>query len=404
MVGAQSSPQVAITGASALCSSVIGVTALWDQLIRDQLIDPAVFERSTLAGLAQLSAAEERLLSQQQLLGLAASELAWRQAGLNSTRQPLRGERHPRLRERWRERVGVVSASAFGSTTALLEERCSDPERAAPTSLSRWRGNSLGAVISLRFGLQGEQINLNAASSTGAQALALAGRLIRSGELDRVLVVGAEPALASALVNANLRSGAMAAAPTSRPLTVQRSGMVPREAAGCLILERLDHAQARGGEILALLSASASGCEAHHLMAPQPEQILSNRLLERLLEQAGMSSSKAIDWVCLHATGTRRFDTEEACFLRRSFGHGPWISAMKRSLGHGLGAAGVVEAALISEGLRRGLYPPWPTDLDPSLELPVEPGLEINPAPKCALQCANGMGGVVVMNLLAAVR
>jgi 3-oxoacyl-(acyl-carrier-protein) synthase len=74
---------------------------------------------------------------------------------------------------------------------------------------------------------------------------------------------------------------------------------------------------------------------------------------------------------------------------------------MKRSLGHGLGAAGVVEAALISEGLRRGAYPPWPTDLDPSLELLVEPGLEINSAPKCALQCANGMGGVVVMNLLS---
>jgi 3-oxoacyl-[acyl-carrier-protein] synthase II len=403
--------RVAITGSAALMAGVVGAPALWawlqhDQLLRDRAMDP-----SLLRGLAGLSPGEARVLSRQQHLGLAAVELAWVQAGLAARRQPLRGEGHPGLEEPWRLRAGVVSASALGHVAALLEEQASTPQRPSATSLSRWRGNGLGAAVALRFGLQGEQLNLNAASSTGAQALALAGRLIRSGDQDLMVVVGAEPQLQPLLRQASQKSGALAASGSSQPLTASRSGMVPREAAGCLVLERRESAEARGAVPLAWLEASVTGCEAHHLVAPLPGQALSQRLLQRLLPP-GARDRQAIDWICLHATGTRRFDAEEIAFLRQSFPAIPWITAMKRSLGHGLGAAGVVEAALILEGLSRRAVPPWPRDLDPALVAAPPPGTEAAPLqapatapePRLALQLASGMGGVVVMNLLAAAQ
>jgi 3-oxoacyl-[acyl-carrier-protein] synthase II len=119
-----------------------------------------------------------------------------------------------------------------------------------------------------------------------------------------------------------------------------------------------------------------------------------------------------IDWICLHAAGTRRFDAEEFAFVRRAFPALPWITAMKRTLGHGLGAAGVVEAALILEGLAQGLVPPWPLDLDPALALEAAVGGDAvalcapakAPVPRMALQLSSGMGGVVALNLLAAAR
>jgi 3-oxoacyl-(acyl-carrier-protein) synthase len=139
----------------------------------------------------------------------------------------------------------------------------------------------------LRFGLQGEQFNLNAASSSGAQALALAARWIALGELDLALVVGAEPALGAALREASRRSGAMAVDGTSRPLSAERAGMVPRESAAALVLEREDRARARGAPLLARVAACVSGNEAHHLVAPLPGQGLSDRLLQRLRLQLG---------------------------------------------------------------------------------------------------------------------
>lgn len=402
--------RVAITGSSALVADRVGVSALWGCLQRDQLLPDRALAPMRLAALSRLAPGDVQVVSRQQHLGLAAAELAWCQAGLPTPRQPLRGEAHPGLRDAWRLRAGVVSASALGSVGALLAERVDSPLRPTPTSLSRWRGNSLGAAVALRFGLQGEQLNLNAASSTGAQALALAGRLIRSGDQDLMLVVGAEPQLPPLLREASRRSGALGS-DASRPLTAGRAGMVPREAAACLVLERRESAEARGAPVLGWLLASATGCEAHHLMAPQPGQIISHQLLQRLMAAAAIEPS-LIDWICLHATGTRRFDAEEFAFVRRAFPALPWITAMKRTLGHGLGAAGVVEAALILEGLAQGLVPPWPLDLDPALALEAAVGGDAvalcapakAPVPRMALQLSSGMGGVVALNLLAPAR
>ena len=391
--------RVAITAASALVGEVFGVSALWRRVLKAESIGGESLPAAVLAAEAQLSSADQRWLSRQQLLGLAVAETAWVQSGIGGDRQSLRGESTERLMDPSRMQIGVVSASALGSASALVDDLYTKNKRPGPTSLGRWRGNSLGAVTALRFGLQGDQFNLNAASSTGAQALALAGRCIRSGDLDAVLVVGAEPTLQGPLREANRRSRAMAEDHASVPLTSSRTGMRPVEAAGCLLLESEQRAKQRGAEVLAWLRGSSSGCEAHHLVAPQPGQQLSRAVFDRLKHQGILQDGDTIDWLALHATGTPRFDREEAAFVASAFQPLPWLTAFKQVLGHGLGAAGVVEAALLVEGLCRGTVPPWPMAIDPSLGLPVDPPSSA-PVPQLALQLSAGMGGVVAMNLL----
>lgn len=388
---------VVVTAASTVTAGLHEREQLWCSVCRDELLPATTLSAEQLCQLAGLSQAEAAILSRQQQLGLAAAELAWTDARLPAERQPLRGEQKDGLDAPWRLKAGVVAASALGDLSSLLLESNQPGFRARPTSLSRWRGNALGAAVAVRFGLQGDQFNLNAASSSGAQAIALGSRLLIAGFLDLVLVVGAEPALPPQLVEANRRSGALASAGGSQPLSAQRSGMVPREAAACLVLERSEQVQQRGATVLAELRGSVSGCEAHHLVAPLPGQALSHALLARLLE-GDVDAHEPIDWLCLHATGTPRFDCEEVNFVTQAFPALPWISALKRSLGHGLGAAGVIEAALIVEGLRRGELPPWPAEIDPALGLPLTPPSSPEP-PQRALQLASGMGGVVVMNL-----
>ncbi|MFM8983590.1 MAG: hypothetical protein ACKOLA_11945, partial [Spartobacteria bacterium] len=106
-------------------------------------------------------------------------------------------------------------------------------------------------------------------------------------------------------------------------------------------------------------------------------------------------------WALLHATGTPRFDGIEIACLRRFFGGSlPWITAVKRTTGHALGASGMIEAVLAVEGFRRGEVPCWPSNTDPALALdaarPSNP-----PRPEAALLIGQGMGGTVVVNLLA---
>lgn len=390
---------IAITGAAVITAGLHSRSDLWQQVCHDRLLPAEVHTFEALSQLAQLSSGEANILSRQQQLGLAAAELAWQQAGLPPERQALRGEQQVPLQQPWRLKAGVVSASALGDLSSLLQEQSTPGSRPRPTSLNRWRGNALGAAVAVRFGLQGDQFNLNAASSSGAQAIGLAARLLDAGLLDLVLVVGAEPALPCLLIEANRRCGALASQGDSQPLSSDRSGMVPREAAGCLVLEHCQRAQARGAGVLAELHNSVSGCEAHHLVAPLPGQALSHQLLQRLRREDNRAQTP-IDWLCLHATGTPRFDREEVAFVNEAFATLPWISALKRSLGHGLGAAGVVEAALIVEGLRCGEVPPWPAEIDPALGLPRQPAGG-PPIPERALQLASGMGGVVVMNLFS---
>jgi 3-oxoacyl-(acyl-carrier-protein) synthase len=403
--------RVWITGASVLAGGSPEIGRVWEALAKDEVLALAPPSLGELAVAAGLDSGDARIVSRTQLLALSVAERAWKAARLPEPRNKLRGEGE-KIRH---ARIGVVAGSSLGGLCAMDHDLAGGGEP-SPYALSRWRGNSSAAAVALRFGCGGADFSTNAASATGAQTLYLAAMLVRSGVLDAVVAVAADEAPTEGVLEAMHSNRSVSHSPEARPLGVLRKGMKPCEGAACLILESEAHARARGVESIGEWFAGAAGHEARHFLAPDPQGEVLEELLGQVLGRGagvlpvGLNRSLAVGtpslhprelWTLLHATGTPRFDGIEIACLRRFFGGSlPWITAVKRTTGHALGAAGMIEAVLAVEGFRRGEVPCWPLNTDPALALdaarPSNP-----PRPEAALLMGQGMGGTVVVNLLA---
>ena len=391
--------RVFITGSAVLSGSIDRVDELWLLSKRDLKVQGEIVGDERLASLTGLSSGDASILSRHQLLALTVVDRAWNSAGLSSSRNRLRGEGAKESLPRF----GCVGGSSLGGLVSMEQDFESRPDkRFSPYALSRWRGNAVSSVVSLRHGLSGTVLSLNAASASGAQILWMAGTLIRSGIVDAVVAVAADQLPSQGIASAMGRNGSVAKDGNSTPLSGSRSGMTPCEGAACIILESEEHAAKRSAKVLAEWLGGESRNEARHLQAPDPEGKTLEEMILRSREEI-LSDHQEIDWVSLHATGTNRYDMVEASVLKRVFGDKlPWISAFKRTTGHALSASGLLEAALVTEGLRSGEVPPQPSGIDESLGLDV-PEVSLPTAPRIALQIGQGMGGDVVVNLLSAV-
>jgi len=395
--------RVFLSGTAVLSSGRTGISSIWDALGQGKTLPDAEIPADQLLESARLGRAEAAILGRHQLLALAAVEQAWLQAGLPAHRNRLRGEgqRH-RLPE-----IGCLAGSSLGGLDCFARET-SDGKEPSPHSLSRWRGNSTEAVVTLRFGLGGSSLSVNAASATGAQLLCLGGNLIRCGMAEALVLVAADTRPEGLLRQAMARNGSMSPNqddPERGPLSAGRGGMRPREGAGCVILESGAHLRRRGGRGLAEWLAGRAANEAYHLVAPEPGAMaLRNLLATTRGDLTRRGGGDRVDWISLHATGTQRFDLVEAEAIRETFcGESPWLTSLKRTTGHCLGAMGLVDAGLIAFGLSEGRLPPWPGNTDPALGLdrmvPPRP-----PDPRIAIQIGQGMGGTVVVNALGTLR
>ena len=389
--------RVFITGSGVLSGNAASTADLWSYCLQGKRAGGSIASDQEIASEVGLSTGDFSILGRHQLLALGAVDQAWRSAGLGSPMNRLRGEGN-------KERLasfGCVGGSSLGGLVAMEKDlAAAQGERFSPYAVSRWRGNSVPAVVSLRHGLGGSVLSLNAASATGAQILWTAGTLIRGGIVDAVVAVAADSSLSDSVAKAMSRNGSVAKKSGSAPLSGSRSGMTPAEGAAALILESEAHAAARGASPLGEWLGGGSANEGYHLQAPDP----SGATLERLIREAMKDSARpSVDWVSLHATGTARYDAVECSVLSRVMGEEkPWISAFKGVTGHALSASGLIEAVLLVEGLRLGQCPPLPSEVDVSLGLRL-PDPATSPVPKTALQIAQGMGGGVVVNLLSAI-
>jgi 3-oxoacyl-[acyl-carrier-protein] synthase II len=267
-------------------------------------------------------------------------------------------------------RLGVV----LGGTTAGMfetENVLSSPEleSIAPAragDLVRYPLSACLARVAEAVGGAALTRSICSACSGGAIALVQAAAWLSRGEVDFVLAGGADGLCRLTLLGFNALGATDAE--SCRPFDRSRAGLNLGEGAAVLVLEREASALARGADVLAWLDGYAVGAEAHHITHPEPTGARATQLLRGALVRAGLDREQ-VGYVNAHGTGTQQNDAMEARSLLEVFGAGSstWVSSSKAQLGHTLGAAGAIEAALSVLAVASGQVPPGVGLLEPEL-------------------------------------
>ena len=219
--------------------------------------------------------------------------------------------------------------------------------------------------ISIHYGFRGPNYATTSACASSTNALADAFNLIRLGKANAIVSGGAEAAVCACGVGGFNAMHALSTrndepAKASRPFSASRDGFVIAEGAGCLILEELEHAKARGAKIYAEMVGEGESADAYHITASHPEGLGAKLVMKAALEDAGMKPED-IDYINVHGTSTPVGDISEAKAIKEVFGDAAYklnISSTKSMTGHLLGAAGAVEAMASVLAVQNDIVPP----------------------------------------------
>jgi 3-oxoacyl-(acyl-carrier-protein) synthase len=294
-------------------------------------------------------------------------------------------------------RVGLVMGTSTGNLSGPWERwhrAVLAGERASEDGCGR-DGPTL--VLARDLGLAGPVATLSVACASGTAAFTVAAGWLEEGMASAVLVAGLDAL--SVFIHAGF-AGLGALSPRgARPFHPERDGLTLGEGAAVLVLEPAEAAAARGARALATLLGSGLASDAVHLSAPHRGGRGAAAAMVAALRDAALDAG-AVDAVSLHGTGTAFNDAMEAHALREVFGERPLaIHGVKHAVGHTLGAAGAVEAAVLIDALGTSRLPPPPAALDPTLPLPPQPSPL--PAPRIALSTSSAFGGNNAAVLLA---
>ena len=271
-------------------------------------------------------------------------------------------------------RCGTMIGTGVGGITTLeqqigvLNEK--GARRVSPFLVPMMMANAGGATLAMRYGWMGPSENVVTACAAGTHAVGNAARLIADGRCDAVLAGGSEAPFTPTAVAGFTNMTALSSSGVSRPFDIERDGFVMAEGAAALVLEDWDMAQARGAVILAEVLGSASTADAHHITAPAPGGSGAVHCMQLALDDAGVRPADVVH-VNAHGTSTDLNDAAEAEALSKVFGTspGPLVTSTKGVTGHGLGAAGALEALAVVLAMQTRLIPPTVglTVLDPEL-------------------------------------
>jgi 3-oxoacyl-[acyl-carrier-protein] synthase II len=259
-------------------------------------------------------------------------------------------------------KIGCVIGTCTGGVTTLEEQqerfRVGGPRSVRPLTIPVVMGNSAAGTITMRFGLHGYSAAVSSACATGADAVATGCRLIRSGELDAVVVGGAEAALTPFTIAAFDATGATSKLGVSRPFDARRDGFVMGEGAGILVLERMQPAMRVAP--LAMLAGVGTSSDAFHLTAPDPAgRGAASAITTALADACAVPGD--VSYVSAHGTSSPLNDRSETEALKVALGARATkipTSSMKSAVGHSLGAAGAVEAVTTVLTLTQLVAPP----------------------------------------------
>ena len=271
-------------------------------------------------------------------------------------------------------RCGTMIGTGVGGITTLEQQigvlKEKGPRRVSPFLVPMMMANAGGATLAMRYGWMGPSENVVTACAAGTHAVGNAARLIADGRCDAVLAGGSEAPFTPTAVAGFTNMTALSSSGVSRPFDVERDGFVMAEGAAALVLEDWDMARARGAVILAEVLGSASTADAHHITAPAPGGSGAVHCMQLALDDAGVRPADVVH-VNAHGTSTVLNDAAEAEALSKVFGTspGPLVTSTKGVTGHGLGAAGALEALAVVLAMQTRLIPPTAglTVLDPEL-------------------------------------
>jgi 3-oxoacyl-[acyl-carrier-protein] synthase II len=254
--------------------------------------------------------------------------------------------------------LGAGTADLIRNETYFFTTLTDGIDRARPSDAWNHFSSTPGDVIAHRFGLEGQRVCVVAACSSGTIAIGQAADSIRIGRLDAA-VAGGTDALARLTYSGFNALRLMDPAPC-RPFDRSRSGMNIGEGAAILILEEMKRARRRGAHIYGELAGYSAGCEAFHPTAPEPDGLPVAAVVRAALADAGIDVDR-VDHVNAHGTATPQNDRAEAKGFHAVFGGRAArvpVTSLKSMIGHCLGAAGAIEAAILAMSVDRQVIPP----------------------------------------------
>jgi 3-oxoacyl-[acyl-carrier-protein] synthase II len=342
-------PEVVVTGRGVVTSLGETPDAFFDALLRGASgIADGAGACTEFDPEPAMSAKEARRADRFTQFGVKAALAAAAEAGLPEAADPAR--------------TGVVLGTGVGGLETL-ERECrawiEGGDRAvSPHFVPMMMPNAAAGTVAMKLGIHGPGFSIASACATGSHAIGEAKRMIERGEADVVLAGGAEAALTGLCMAAFKRMGAMSPQGMSRPFDVRRDGFVMGEGAAVLVLERAEHAAARGATVFARIAGYGATNDAFHITQPAEDGRGAAEAMRAALADAGASATDA-GYLNAHGTGTPFNDRIETRAVHSVFNGGaPPVSSTKSNIGHLLGAAGAVEALACVEAVRRGVLPP----------------------------------------------
>jgi 3-oxoacyl-[acyl-carrier-protein] synthase II len=379
--------RVVVTGMGMLTALGKDVASTWEGMVAGRsgvatitLFDPERLE-CRIAGEVKdfdsshvLDKKDQRRTDRYIQFGLVAARQAMDQAGLPA-----------RLEGTEAERTGVIFGTGLGGVGTLVDgisiNALRGPDRISPFFIPMGIPNVGAGQIAISFGMTGPNFTTVSACATGGHAIGEAWETIRRGDAETMVAGGAEAGIREPLVGGFDSMHALSRRNddpegASRPFDQARDGFVPGEGAGAVVLEELEHAQARGATIFAELIGYGATADASHITLPAPGGIGAVRAAERALRKAGLEPRDIVH-VNAHATSTPEGDKAELQAIRTIFGDRAGdvtVTSNKSMIGHTLGAAGAIEAIITIQTIRESCVPPTINLENPD---PVGEGLDL---------------------------
>ena len=399
--------RVVITGMGAITPIGTGKDAFWNALLegkngisRITRFDPTEYKAQIAGEVKDFDPAdymdkkESKRVDRYAQFAIAAAKLAIEDAKLDLEKEDL-------------ERIGTFVGSGIGGIETMhgQYEKLFDkgPSKISPFFIPMMIGNMAAGHVSIAFGLKGPSSCVVTACATGTNNIGDAFKVIHRGDADVMVAGGTEASISGAAVAGFCSMKALCTdhnddpEHASRTFDANRSGFIMGEGAGLVVLESLEHAEARGAHIYAELVGYGSNSDAFHITQPAPHGEMAAKCMQKALKDAGLEPSD-IDYINAHGTSTHFNDLTETEAIKTVWGEGAKnlsVSSIKSMTGHLLGAAGGVECIATVLAVANDMLPPtinYETP-DEGLDLDYVPNKAKAKTVRAALSNNLGFGG-----------